>query len=163
MDRNKKTREYSEYQLYVRDFKGQFSSSYQRTDEPFSSRDKPFTIDKGPNLNSTIYVNTAVEHQHRHSLESSASSACSSPQRLFPPLVDINSDEGILQAAIGLLALKTPYAVENTHEHPVNVAERSSEVLCETGSCFFEHPTSTYTDYVMPFPEYIRASKLFHR
>jgi hypothetical protein len=64
-------------------------------------------------------VDAAIGRMHRDGLPSSAPLTCSSSQLRSQSLVDV---------AIDLFALQEPHTVEYIHGHPVDVAERSSEV-----------------------------------
>jgi len=114
----KKTKEYNDYQIYLRGFKGQSSSPGGRTTQEISARESMLRLE------DTMCVDVAPGRIHSDGFVSSASLTCSSSQLRSQSSVDV---------AIDLLALQEPYTVEYILEHPGNVAERSAEVPC--GEC----------------------------
>jgi len=122
----KKTKEYNDYQIYLRGFKGQSSSPGGRATQEISAQESTTSIDKTLRPEDTMCVDAATGRMHGDGLPLSAPLTCSSSQLRSQSLVDV---------AIDLLALQEPHTVEYIHGHPVNVAERSSEVPCVECLC----------------------------
>ena len=76
----KKTKEYSDYQINLRGFKGQSSSPHRRATQEISAQESTTTIAKTLRPEDTVYVDVATGRKRGDSLQSSAPSTCSSLQ-----------------------------------------------------------------------------------